>query len=284
MSESPDKLPNPPEWMKDFLPIGQIELSNRQAAGLVFPDLDYESQLYAIHTLLERNRAAEKATVDAIKEIKESVNPTETHSERAELEWLDRVHQSVYDDAAHSMAAVGMLAPFCESLFYQAFQGIRKQVRSNKDLCETHDRWQRPTDEAWDCHFVWNSRKRRKDLLKGIAQLADATQLTAHLPKNYEDNLTPLFAYRNKMFHGGFEWRMEERTKFERRIKECRWESKQWFSFARSGGAPWIIYLTNKYVDLCMTTIDEVIEGIGAYCNKHFFHRGKGTENSNESV
>ena len=36
---------------------------------------------------------------------------------------VDHLHQSVFQDAAHSMAAVGMLAPFVESLFKQAFPG-----------------------------------------------------------------------------------------------------------------------------------------------------------------
>lgn len=49
---------------------------------------------------------------------------TGLRNDRAVDEWVDLLHASTYQSAANSMAAVGMLAPLIESLFYQAFQGI----------------------------------------------------------------------------------------------------------------------------------------------------------------
>jgi hypothetical protein len=37
---------------------------------------------------------------------------------------VDQIHRSAYQEAAHSMSAIGMLAPFVETVFYQYFRGI----------------------------------------------------------------------------------------------------------------------------------------------------------------
>ena len=40
-----------------------------------------------------------------------------TPGEHAVNMWIEKVHQSIYQGAAHSMAAVGMIAPLVESVF-----------------------------------------------------------------------------------------------------------------------------------------------------------------------
>lgn len=40
-------------------------------------------------------------------------------------QWVSVLHDSVYQRAAHSMAAVGMLAPLVESMFDEAFHTTR---------------------------------------------------------------------------------------------------------------------------------------------------------------
>jgi len=131
-------LPKPPEWLKDYgedagswLP----EFSDRTAAALVLRDLDYDSQLAAIHSALREHRKADKVLRDELAEIEEQAKRTSgIRNEYAVDAWVDRVHSSVYEGAARSMAAVGMLAPMMESVFYQAFQGIRKQTHENLGL------------------------------------------------------------------------------------------------------------------------------------------------------
>jgi hypothetical protein len=49
------------------------------------------------------------------------------------------------------MAAVGMLAPFVESLFKQAFPGIRDLLDRNGRVPIAHARWTMPKDKQWDC-------------------------------------------------------------------------------------------------------------------------------------
>ena len=170
------------------------------------------------------------------------------------------------------MSAVGMLAPFLESLFYQAFQGFGLQF-SNLPIGPTsHDRWGRPAQDQWDCHFVWKNGKRSQDLVGGIMQLSDAIELTIFLPADTKQILEVLFAYRNKMFHCGFEWPLEERKRFEQRIARSNWPPS-WISKATSGGEPWVFYLTDEFIKLCLTFIKAVVEGIGKYCNQKLFKK-----------
>jgi hypothetical protein len=92
--------------------------------------------------------------------------------------------------------------------------------------------------------------------------LAEATGPISHLPNDLEPTLQARFGYRNKMFHKGFEWPVKERTNFERRIPEEGWPP-EWFAEATTDEAPWIFYLTDTFIDHCLS-IDQIIEGLGA--------------------
>ncbi len=87
--------------------------------------------------------------------------------------------------------------------------------------------------------------------------------MTAHLPSDLGRTLAALFAYRNKMFHWGLEWPLDERQRFVRRIRDEKWDT--WFVMSTSGDHPWIIYMSRGFVDHCLDTIDRTIDGIGAY-------------------
>ena len=104
-----------------------FEISNRERTLFLLHEYDLEAQLLAIKDLVRRNRqsdeglAAEIEALDA--EIRKS---TDEHVYHLQDCWIDRIHDSVFQDAAHSMSAVGMLAPFIESLFVAVFNGLRK--------------------------------------------------------------------------------------------------------------------------------------------------------------
>jgi hypothetical protein len=253
-----------PPGCGDHAGAGFPQLDDRDYACLLLPDLDYDAQLRAIHNLLRLHRRASGELGEEIREIdayaRRSVG---LRNERAVDEWLDRMHASVYQDAAHSMAAVGMLAPLVESIFHQALCGVRERVSSAPS---NHDRWQHPGDKRrpeWDCHFIWNGSKWEKDLVKGIRDLADAVGLSRHLPEDLMPKLQALFRYRNRMFHHGFEWPMDERENF------CRsdWPD-HWFSAATSGGNPWVFYMTDVFIDECVNSIAQTIEAIGAFARR----------------
>jgi hypothetical protein len=255
-----------PAWLAAIPPSAMPELSDRDSACIVLADLDYEAQLIAIHGLLDRHRKAEALLAEEIKEIEAIAEKTSgLRNEAAVSELTDRFHSSVYQDAAHSMAAVGMLAPFVESLFYHAFRGIQRQMVGTSSPLNSHGRWQQPAEDQWDCHFVWANGRRSTNLVQGINQLADAVGLLPHLPADLIQTLDALFAYRNKMFHCGFEWTPDERVRFQKRLDTAGWP-RDWFAKATSGGEPWIFYLTEAFVRHCMERIEQVIVGIGAFC------------------
>jgi hypothetical protein len=267
--------PKIPQWLKDLGPWNLPEMDSRDAAALLLPDLDDKAQLIAIHSLLSRNRLANKELDDEIKRIEEFARQTSGfRNQRAVDEWVERMHDSVYQDAAHSMAAVGMLAPLIESIFTQAFRGIREQFFATENPPSAHPRWQESTEDQWDCHFVWKRGKRCEDLVAGIVQLAKATGLSSHLPNDLRPTLQALFGYRNKMFHNGFEWPVQERTRFKQRITDQGWPS-DWFAKSETDKAPWIFYLTDAFIDHCLKTIDQIMDGLGAYVNETWNRRSQ---------
>lgn len=265
MSSTPS--PNSrPEWISSAAAGGLPKFSDHDAAYELLDALDYDAQLYAIRTLLQRHREADQQLVDEIKRLE--VRANELHGEANEYAvafLIDHYHGSVYQDAAHSMAAVGMLAPFVESIFYHAFQGIRQQTQSGLGAISSHDRWQQPTEDQWDCHFVWKRGKRSGNLVEGILQLSEATGLHTYLPATLRHTLQALFEYRNKMFHCGFEWPVHERAGFQRRIAESGWPT-DWFATATHGGKPWVFYMASVFIEHCLESIEGVITGIGAFC------------------
>lgn len=239
---------------------------DRLLASFVLGSPDYDAQLYAIRGLLRLHRQADEALSNEIKGIEAFAEQASgSANERAVDEWVDHLHQSVFQDAAHSMAAVGMLAPFIESLFKQAFPGIRDLLDRNGRVPIAHVRWTMPKEKQWECGYTSRD---RKDLVNGIAELAEATGLAADLPTDLHKTLAALFAYRNKMFHLGFEWPDRERNAFERKIVASGWP-QNWFSQATSDGKPWIFYVRDTFVRHCLTMIDQIFAGLGAFVRRN---------------
>ena len=96
-------------------------------------------------------------------------------------------------------------------------------------------------------------------------QLAAAIGLTPHLPDCLRPTLQALFEYRNKMFHCGFEWPLDERHRFANRVVDAKWPA-DWFATATKGSEPWVFYMNHVFVQHCVETLDQVISSIGAYC------------------
>jgi len=242
-----------------------VGIDSRDFACVVLPDLDYDAQLIAIRHLLRVHENIDSELKNEIKKIEEFAKNNEgRRNEYAVDEWVDRLHSSIYQSAARSMAAVGMLAPFMESIFFQAFYGIHKNISTTKQNQSNHIRWEQSDADKWDCHIVWDKNGRKEDLVRGIMQLSDATGLKPFLPVDIELVLTVLFAYRNKMFHRGFEWPIEERTRFWSRIKIEKWPTG-WLDKATSGSELWIIYLSDEFIQHCIKTIEQIIESLGNF-------------------
>ena len=246
----------------------RFEVSNRDLAMYVIGERDLEAQLLAITSLLCRNQQEDEALAAKIKQLDEDVRAyargNAMYQMYLEDRWGDALHHSVYQDAAHSMAAVGVLAPFIESLFASIFSGLREYEQSNNNSSPDDPRITASQNEFWDPRFVFNRGGRRRDIVAGIKQLARTTGLSEYLPSGYVKMLLALFKYRHMMFHLGFEWPKDERMNFDRRVKSGEWPA-EWFRKATRGDKPWIFYMSDEFIIHCLKTIDAVLEGVGAY-------------------
>ena len=244
-----------------------FEFSNRDEALILTSQVDLEAQLLAIKKVLHLNQKENERESAETEDLETSIQ--DAHGEDADYfvdEWVERLHNSVFLDAAHSMSAVGMLAPFVESLFDWIFKNLREIQAQSSELTD-NDRTLCSQNEFWDPRLVFHPKGRRKDIVQGVQQLADSIGLGEYLPDNYEKTLSALFSYRNKMFHNGFEWPMEERDKFENLIKKKTWP-QEWFQKSTTDGEPWIFYMSDSFIEHCLATIDQVLEGVGKYAKK----------------
>lgn len=163
-----------------------------------------------------------------------------------------------FQASAHSMSAVGMLAPFIESLFVAIFDGLKARV----ELPVDHLRLKLKERDRWNPQIYQGSDGAQTDLLKGIAQLSVATSLAPHLPPQTEMTLEALMRYRNNMFHNGFEWPDSKIDGFAAEVS--KWP-EGWFEIAERNGKPWLFYMSPQFCAHCVTTIDSTIDAVGRY-------------------
>ena len=195
-------------------------------------DFDYRSQLFAIRSLLSRQDQADRELEDRIEQAgKMAVQTLSGANEHWVEEWVDRVHSSVYQDVAHIMAAASMIAPFVESVFKRAFRRMGKE---------------------WP---------RRQDTTETIMKYVDELDMKDYMPDDLKVTLQAVTEYRNKLFHFGFEWPLEERKRFEIRRHESGWPS-DWFDKATTDSEPWMFYMTPKFIDHCVDMAEQVMQGI----------------------
>jgi hypothetical protein len=221
-------------------------------------DLDLDAQLLAIRTLLERNRAADADLTEEIRHLNDRAGATGRES--LIDHWLVEIHRSIYQDAAHSLAAVGMLAPLIESILVQSFSGFGKKY--GKALIVAAPRRATPEEKVWDCRWYVNEHGTwAKSIVRGTLQLS--TSIGLALPDSAATTLSALFAYRNENFHNGLEWPIENRTAFASDVKAKGWGD--WFRQAESDGKPWIIYMSPAFVDHCLAFTEELLDALGTF-------------------
>ena len=240
--------------------------SDRQLVDFyVMGDFNLELQLLAIKSLLCRNREAEEDSIREIECLYERARQAEqTYSPYQDEEWVDRTFESFFHDVAHSMAAVGMLAPFVEALFVRIFQYFQHEEQNTRPANTENQRRQLAENEYWNPYLLFKNRSRRKDIAEGIIQLADSVGLTEFFPNDYEKILRALYRYRNKMFHYGFLWPEVERKNFRKTLRDYDWPD-DWFQETTHNGNPYIFYMSDKFIDQCVETIDGILNGVGAY-------------------
>ncbi|MBX3565890.1 MAG: hypothetical protein KF730_15080 [Sphingomonas sp.] len=247
-------------------------LTDRDYAVLLLGDADLEAQLRAIRGQLHQHAQADAALQDDIKDLAERASKASgEYGMHLENSWVDEMHGSVFQDAAHSASAIGMLAPLLESLFVGIFGGIRDIEAPVRPVTPTGPRAGAISDKKfWDPHYVFSATGRKdKDVLRGIVQLVEATGLASQMPADYVQMLGAIFGYRNKMLHHGFEWPAAERAKFEATIVREGWPPN-WFDRSTTNGETWIIYMSDVLIRHTLTKIDEMLDGIGAFIQARY--------------
>jgi len=169
------------------------------------------------------------------------------------------------------MASLGMIAPLYESMFFEAFQTIRTKFFALDFIPQGHRRSvMTDPNDFWDCHRVSapGKDKPRLALVPGIYELADVVDLTQYLSGDLRKMLEALFGYRNKMFHNGFEWPKNECQEFAKRIQQEKWQA--WFSTSTRGPdkEPWIVYMTDEFIDHCLDMVERLLNSFGSYNKK----------------
>jgi hypothetical protein len=243
-----------------------LELTNSDYAHFFFEDHDLEAQLIAIHGFLQRSSEVEAQEAAEIRKLAERAKAI--GSDRVVGMYTDSVHASVYSGAAHSAAAVGMLAPFVENLFTVIFRGIGKQEDDYLGRERNSKRSKLARSLFWDPHFQYRAGEVKTNLVAGIMQLAEASRLAPLLPADTERVLDALFSYRNAMLHSGFEWAPEQRDKFAQRVKG--WDPS-WFLSAVSNGKPWVWYVSDIFIARVLKLIDEVLDGAGQFAKDSYY-------------
>lgn len=242
-----------------------IELEDRDYAHFFFNEYDLEAQLIAIRGFLARSNESEEAEGREIKQLARRAQ--EIGSDHLVGLYTDGVHASVYSGAAHSAAAVGMLAPFVENLFTGIFRGIGEEEDDYLGRERESKRSQATRKHFWDPHMYYAGGEVKTNLVGGIVQLAESTRLARRLPKDAKQVLEALFEYRNAVLHNGFEWPLKRREEFARRVE--KWNST-WFISAQSGGKPWVWYMSDTFVSRVLEFIDEVIVAAGRHARETY--------------
>ena len=238
-------------------------ISREDAKSLIRDCIDLESQLIAIKVHLQRNKEFEKVTVEQIEAFEEEVRATidggQEFKKYIETRKADAMCVSKFLDATRSMSATSLLAPFVESLFVSIFIGIRKLAWEEN---YNDPRKMAMQEQYWNPRVIIRNRGANRDIVKGIVELAESTNLHSHLPKKYEQKLEALFLYRNNMFHYGLEWPLDIHANFAK--KNSNWP-KEWFIQSEDGDEPIVFYISEEFIAQCLNMVDNVLIGVGLY-------------------
>ena len=234
-------------------------------------DLDFEAQLLAIKDLLRRNRQSDEDLEQRIKDLYEQAQRTtelRRNSPYQDDRFVDETYQSFFQDAAHSMAAVGMLTPFLEAFFVASVQCVRDEVGWTKQASSEDQRTQAVESACSDLYSVFKKRRKREGSVAAFDEFARSIGLARFFPNDYRKTLKALFQYRNKMFHYGFEWPEDERKKFQekiqKKIRDGKWPSN-WFLKQVRTGETWIFCMSEEFIKHCLRTIEQVLDGFRTY-------------------
>lgn len=244
-------------------------LDDRDYLFRLLNTIDWEAQLEAVRAVLARNRAASDRVSANIAELDEQARTyTGPYHDHVVDEHVDAMYRSTYSDAVVSLSAVGVVVPMMESIFSQSLLSLGAMYAAKDMSPPEHPRWQRAGSdrERWNCQWYFGRSGPRNDIISGIPQLAEAVGLSTYLQPDMLDWIAAMLSYRNRMFHGGFEWSVKQRDQFEDLISARHWE--KYFQSARTNDRPWIFYLRDEVIDEMPKRMGSILDSFGVFA-KH---------------
>ncbi|MBY3097541.1 hypothetical protein [Rhizobium laguerreae] len=242
-------------------------LDDRDYLHTLVHDIDWQSQLLAVRLMIFRNRQAGEAFSKAIKDDAAEVEAYDgPHHDHWVNQHVDMIHESVYHDAAESMAAIGMIAPLVESTLGQSLAALGDMYGRKNINPGDHKRWKRAENHEarWNCQFYFDSEKKAKNnIILGLPQLAGACGLDKFLSQDFLNWFEAMFMYRNFMFHGGFEWTIERRESFEKQIEKKGWDRV--FTCSTTNHRPWIYYIKDEAIVALPTMVEDMLDSLGRF-------------------
>ena len=242
-----------------------LDMDDRDYLFRLVTEIDWESQVRAVRTVLSRNSKASAAAQEYIDELKAT-----GRGQRDEDDLLDALSQATFDDGANSMAAIGMVAPMVESLFSQAFSSLGLLYAEKGMEPPDDERWSvaGSHEHRWNCQYYFKNvdEPPRQDIISGIVQISRASGLKNYITKADFVWIRAMLTYRNFMFHNGLEWSPQRRADFVKVMKEQKWE--HFFSFAKTGGDPWVFYIDKEVMADIPNVIERILDGMGKFAKK----------------
>lgn len=239
-----------------------LDMDDRDYLFRLVTEIDWESQVRAVRTVLRRNAKASAAAQEHIDELKRTGSGL-----RDEDDMVDAMNQATYDGGANSMAAIGMVAPMVEGLFSQAFSSLGLLYAEKGMEPPDDERWSlsRSHEQRWNCQYYFKSADEppKQDIISGIVQISRAAGLNKHISKADFIWIRAMLTYRNLMFHNGLEWSPPRRAGFVKVIKEQKWE--HFFSYSTSGGDPWVFYIQKEVMADIPSVIERILDGMGKF-------------------
>ena len=231
--KSSDDFSDLPISSRDVAPLILSGAWKRGEGDGVGDDIDDESQLRAIRGVLVRNRAAE-VRLDAEIETLDAL-AKRTRSEQA----IDDLHclfdVSTYQDAAHSMVAASLLAPFIEGVLSRAVRGVEHLKGTHAPVHRGRANW------------------------RAIKHRIVVYGIQAYMPPDFDEVVDALFLYRNKVLHCGLEWPRDDLNEFGSRLR--KWPA-DWFSRVTLNDVPVIFLMTPTLVRRCFVLADQITGGL----------------------
>lgn len=215
-----------------------------------FPDYDPDAQLIAISTIIT-------SLANVIREKEKSFNETDYSKLNPVYSgdfYADDLHELGFLDVAVSHSIIAVIAPFIEGLFRHEISALQdNEFRGNPE----HPRMKK---SLWKIELMLDSAgKIKKNIAGGIYQTLEAYDLLRFFPNDTKEMLEIIFWYRNYALHNGFEAKTEQRNILKQEIQRKGWG--EYFSWATSGGNPWMVSMKKDFMLKCFDFCVKVKKG-----------------------